>query len=88
VNPDPDLIEEKGWIQIRIRIESIRIHNPGLYCSGIIYNLFGCREELQLTILAPVRYQEEFSSLGLPASSGVLLIGKKSNNSVADHYTV
>ena len=36
------------------------------------------REELQLSILAPVRYQEEFSSLGLPASSGVLLIGQLS----------
>jgi hypothetical protein len=33
------------------------------------------REELQLSILAPVRYQQEFSSLGLAASSGVLLIG-------------
>ena len=33
------------------------------------------REELQLSILAPVRFQEEFESLGLPASSGVLLAG-------------
>eukprot|EP00092_Neocalanus_flemingeri_P023831 GFUD01025856.1.p1 GENE.GFUD01025856.1~~GFUD01025856.1.p1 ORF type:complete len:1105 (+),score=361.36 GFUD01025856.1:228-3542(+) len=33
------------------------------------------REELQLAILAPVTHQDQFSSLGLPQSSGVLLVG-------------
>ena len=33
------------------------------------------REELQLAILAPVNHREQFDSLGLPQSSGVLLVG-------------
>jgi len=33
------------------------------------------REELQLAILAPVTHQDQFNSLGLPQSSGVLLVG-------------
>jgi len=33
------------------------------------------REELQLAILAPVTHQAQFNSLGLPQSSGVLLVG-------------
>ena len=33
------------------------------------------REELQLAILAPVTHHEQFNSLGLPQSSGVLLVG-------------
>ena len=33
------------------------------------------REELQLAILAPVNHKEQFDSLGLPSSSGVLLVG-------------
>jgi len=47
---------------------------PGVSWSdvGALQNI---REELQLSILAPVRFQEEFESLGLPASSGVLLAG-------------
>ncbi|PSN31892.1 Nuclear valosin-containing protein [Blattella germanica] len=33
------------------------------------------REELQMTILAPVRYPEEFAKLGISTPSGVLLCG-------------
>ena len=33
------------------------------------------REELQLAILAPVNHKVQFDSLGLPGSSGVLLVG-------------
>ena len=33
------------------------------------------REELQLAILAPVNHRQQFDSLGLPSSSGVLLVG-------------
>jgi ribosome biogenesis ATPase len=33
------------------------------------------REELQLSILAPVRYQEDVKSLGLSTSVGILLCG-------------
>jgi len=33
------------------------------------------REELQLAILAPVTHADQFNSLGLPQSSGVLLVG-------------
>ena len=37
--------------------------------------LANVREELQLAILAPVNHREQFDSLGLPQSSGVLLVG-------------
>ena len=33
------------------------------------------REELQLSILAPISHSAQFSGLGLPTSSGVLLVG-------------
>jgi len=42
---------------------------------GDVGALENVREELQLAILAPVTHQDQFSSLGLPQSSGVLLVG-------------
>lgn len=38
-------------------------------------SLRNIREELQMSVLAPVRYPEQFAELGISASSGVLLCG-------------
>ncbi|KAJ9581599.1 hypothetical protein L9F63_023219, partial [Diploptera punctata] len=38
-------------------------------------SLTDIREQLQLTILAPVRYPELYAKMGIPSSSGVLLCG-------------
>jgi len=81
--PDDELqnlfIEQSDW-QAALKVVQPSAKREGFATvPGVSWADVGAltniREELQLSILAPVRFQEEFECLGLPASSGVLLAG-------------
>ena len=76
---------EKLYIEDQDWKEALKIVQPSAKREGFVTvpdvtwadvgALEVIREELQLAILAPVNHKEQFDSLGLPSSSGVLLVG-------------
>ena len=72
-------IENQDW-QVALKIVQPSAKREGFVTvPDVSWNDVGAmeavREELQLAILAPVNHKEQFDSLGLPNSSGVLLVG-------------
>ena len=72
-------IQEEDWREALGVVQPSAKREGFATVPGVTWGEVGAlgrvREELQLSILAPVTHARQFASLGLPSSSGVLLVG-------------